>query len=153
VIVDRNLQLPITCKLLRNYRDGQGRRPWIICARGNDTAWNERLSALQLAGANVIEIPADSEGSRLSVSAILSSLRERGVRTLMVEGGARIIGSFFKEDSAIDTIIVTVAPTFVGANGVGYAFELGGDDTPFKQFGAELIGNDAVISLVAERVD
>ena len=43
----------------------------------------------------------------------------------MVEGGARIIASFFAERSAtgkpvIDSLIITVAPIFVGVSGVGY---------------------------------
>lgn len=44
----------------------------------------------------------------------------------MVEGGAQIIGSFFAEieESIIDSIIITVAPTFVGSEGVGYGVQL-----------------------------
>jgi len=45
----------------------------------------------------------------------------------MVEGGARVIKSFFAQEfsssasqGVIDSIVVTVAPTFVGHNGVGY---------------------------------
>lgn len=37
----------------------------------------------------------------------------------MVEGGATVIQSFLTE-SLVDTVIVTVAPIFVGADGVGY---------------------------------
>jgi 2,5-diamino-6-(ribosylamino)-4(3H)-pyrimidinone 5'-phosphate reductase len=43
----------------------------------------------------------------------------------MVEGGAQIIGSFLAESSVVDTVIITVAPTFVGVNGSGYAVPLG----------------------------
>lgn len=48
----------------------------------------------------------------------------------MVEGGARIIEAFFAEpttsdETNIDTIIVTVAPRFVGDDGVGYNVKLG----------------------------
>ncbi|KAG6837314.1 hypothetical protein H0H93_011409 [Arthromyces matolae] len=61
---------------------------------------------------------------RLSISAILHALRTHGVRTLMVEGGARIIASIFEasisETSVIDSLIVTIAPTLVGKEGIGY---------------------------------
>lgn len=52
----------------------------------------------------------------------------------MVEGGASIIESFLAEASLhstqnkasiVDTIIVTVAPTFVGSDGIGYGAGLG----------------------------
>lgn len=49
------------------------------------------------------------------------------VNTLMVEGGARVIASFLAENAArgiIDSIIVTVAPTLVGGEGVGYRVDL-----------------------------
>jgi len=72
----------------------------------------------------------------------------------MVEGGARIIASFFAEQSAtgrsvIDSLIVTVAPIFVGADSVGYgvghnvhftsilestAFKMSFSDTQFRTF-------------------
>lgn len=47
----------------------------------------------------------------------------------MVEGGAKVIQSFLKEQQVdhqghtnpvVDAIIVTVAPMFVGGSGVGY---------------------------------
>lgn len=68
--------------------------------------------------------------STLSISAILKALYTLGVRSLMVEGGARVIDSFFcakapSEDSVVDTLIVTVAPTFIGDGGVGYGQGLG----------------------------
>lgn len=37
----------------------------------------------------------------------------------MVEGGAKVIQSFLLEKLA-DTVIVTIAPVFVGSDGVGY---------------------------------
>lgn len=49
----------------------------------------------------------------------------------MVEGGARIIASFFAgsfpENSVIDSLIITVAPTLVGTEGVGYEAPLQSD--------------------------
>jgi len=157
VIIDRHLQLPPTCKLLRNYQNGTGRRPWVLCAPSSDAISTERLSALEKAGAAVIQVPVEAKGNRISVSSILHTLRQREIRSLMVEGGARIIESFFKECSVVDSLIVTVAPTFVGADGVGYAFELGSGsdsgDEPFKLFRTDQIGNDVVILLTAGRSD
>ena len=56
---------------------------------------------------------------RLSIPAVLSTLRDLGIQSLMVEGGAQVIRSFFAE-SVVDVLIVTIAPIFVGADGVGY---------------------------------
>ena len=55
----------------------------------------------------------------ISLEDFLQSVKQLGVRSLMVEGGAKIIQSFLTERQ-VDTIIVTIAPTLVGADGVGY---------------------------------
>jgi riboflavin biosynthesis pyrimidine reductase len=52
---------------------------------------------------------------------MLLALRKNGIRSLMVEGGARIIDSFLATPALVDNVIVTVAPTFVGKQGVGYS--------------------------------
>ena len=52
----------------------------------------------------------------------------------MVEGGARIIQSFLAESpnaSMIDTVIITVAPTFVGDDGVGYGANIASSSVSF----------------------
>ena len=120
IILDSHLRLPTSCKLLNNFRAGSGRRPWIISIPSQDPSWISRKEALKQAGANIIEIPS-LDG--LSIPAVLKSLRDRDVRSLMVEGGAAVIASFFSA-SVVDTLIITTAPTLVGGNGLGYT--LGG---------------------------
>jgi len=90
---------------------------------------------------------------RLSVPVILSTLHDLGVRSLMVEGGARVIGSFFAETvssgkSVIDTIVVTVAPTFVGMEGVGYGAQLE-KVSSFQHVSTEVMGRDTVVAMIA----
>jgi riboflavin biosynthesis pyrimidine reductase len=50
----------------------------------------------------------------LDLEQTLRSLRARGVRTLLVEGGARVITSFLRSGS-VDRLIVSLAPTIIGA--------------------------------------
>jgi 2,5-diamino-6-(ribosylamino)-4(3H)-pyrimidinone 5'-phosphate reductase len=43
----------------------------------------------------------------------------------MVEGGAQVIASFMAQArDCVDRVIVTVAPVFVGRDGVGYGAQL-----------------------------
>ncbi|KAF9567755.1 hypothetical protein CPC08DRAFT_617427, partial [Agrocybe pediades] len=136
IILDTDLRLSPTCKLLQNYQNGKARRPWVICAASDDatpkpkgtsasTTTAETTStghhhqyhpsedidkllrkrSLEEAGARIIQVPtsrrrnvqghADGTASRhLSIPEILTVLRDLGVRSLMVEGGAQIIRSF-----------------------------------------------------------
>ncbi|KJA28424.1 hypothetical protein HYPSUDRAFT_51236 [Hypholoma sublateritium FD-334 SS-4] len=156
VVVDARLRLPVTCKLLRNFQGKTGRRPWVLCAASLNSAFLERKSALEAAGARVIEIPLQSDEQpegRLPVPSILHGLRERGVNSLMVEGGARIIASFLAE-SVVDALIVTVAPVLVGEAGVGYQYPTSlsenGDVLPkFKAIHTETLGQDTVMSFAS----
>ena len=50
---------------------------------------------------------------------MLSALGDMQIQSLMVEGGARIISSFLHSGLA-DSLIITVCPTMVGEEGVGY---------------------------------
>ena len=122
----------------------------------------ERKKALEDAGARIIEIPPSSvqddlfPNTHLSLPVILKSLNDLGIRSLMVEGGARIIGSFFAvPEKIVDALIITVAPILVGSDGVGYQCKYPVLDlsdskkqASFKEVHTELIGRDTVVALV-----
>ncbi|KAF9486562.1 hypothetical protein BDN70DRAFT_926778 [Pholiota conissans] len=61
-------------------------------------------------------------GSRVSVAALLQTLRDLGMKSLMVEGGAGIIGSLLAKRDVVDALIITIAPVLVGGAGVGYDY-------------------------------
>ncbi|KAJ3485439.1 hypothetical protein NLI96_g4965 [Meripilus lineatus] len=158
IVLDTNLRSSAESKLLGNYRRGVGRRPWIIASApegssGAATSWNEKKLALEQAGAKVVNVQS-SEG-RISIPHFLKTLRELGIRSLMVEGGADVIRSFLAAASpstisspAVDAIIVTVAPMFVGDAGVGYGRGLRTDQLPKLGLGkSEVFGRDSVIAM------
>jgi 2,5-diamino-6-(ribosylamino)-4(3H)-pyrimidinone 5'-phosphate reductase len=66
---------------------------------------------------------ADEIG-RIAPDTISSVLARLGVESVMIEGGSRVLSSFLRspprEDGSpmVDTVIVTVAPMFIG-DGVG----------------------------------
>ncbi|KAG2084846.1 dihydrofolate reductase-like domain-containing protein [Suillus cothurnatus] len=145
VILDANLRLKPDCKLLKNYREGKGRRPWVICD-ANSTSDDGRKSTLEDAGARVIGVP--SVDGHMNVFRFFNF----GIKTLMVEGGATIIGSFLAEaarskpNTIIDTLIITIAPTLIGDDGVGYDKKLSATQIPsLKHIRTEVMGRDVVI--------
>lgn len=56
---------------------------------------------------------------KLQLPSLLTYLSEMGIRTLMVEGGARVIDSFMRS-GLVKHLIVTISPCFVGPDGIGY---------------------------------
>jgi len=157
VILDSYLRLSPNCKLLKNFQNGTGRRPWIICSSSAISAESLHRKELENAGAKIIELA--EVGGRISIPVLLVKLRSLDIRSLMVEGGASIIGSFLAEAtpshrmqsdmhrSVVDTVIVTVAPTFVGDDGVGYGAGLSKEHIPkLQHIRTEVIGQDTVIA-------
>ncbi|MCA9970790.1 MAG: dihydrofolate reductase family protein, partial [Anaerolineales bacterium] len=71
-----------------------------------------RWQELQSSGAHLFSLPADGRG-RVDLPALLTQLSERGVQSVMVEGGARVITSFL-DLRLVDRVAITIAPLLVG---------------------------------------
>ncbi|CDO73089.1 hypothetical protein BN946_scf185007.g143 [Trametes cinnabarina] len=178
IILDTHLRLSPECKLLKNYQAGYGRRPWVVCAPqrassdvASTEAFTQRAAALQAAGAKIIELECDAatemsespidndRAGRIAIPDLLAALRELGVRSLMVEGGARVIRSFLhgarssaasgsSGKKTVDALVVTVAPTVVGSAGIGYGSELLTEELPtFQHVRTDVFGPDTVVAL------
>jgi 3,4-dihydroxy 2-butanone 4-phosphate synthase/GTP cyclohydrolase II len=104
VVLDRRLRIPPEAKVL-----GEGASTVVVTSTGADAA---RVQDLRRSGVGVIAV-GPTEGG-LDLEQTLRSLRARGVRTLLVEGGARVITSFLRSGS-VDRLIVSLAPTIIGA--------------------------------------
>jgi len=103
VIIDTGLRTPPDSRIFN-----ENRNPVIFCGRERD---NNRKMALISSGAYVIE--TDMTGYGLSLPEILHILYDKGIRSLMVEGGAKIIRSFINT-ALWDMMAVTVAPLLIG---------------------------------------
>ncbi|KIK52052.1 hypothetical protein GYMLUDRAFT_88833 [Collybiopsis luxurians FD-317 M1] len=165
IILDTDLRLSPRCKLLKNFSEGRGRRPWVVCAElaaaDSRAEWVDRRKELETAGARVVVLDSEAGANGLlPIPVILETLHKLEIRSVMVEGGAQVIRSFFSQGvTFVDTIIVTVAPTFVGEDGVSYNASLNilesGLFTPiaflqssgFKYHSREMFGPDTVVAL------
>jgi len=97
-------------KLLHLVSQNKAKSPWILCREGIEKS-DER------------HIPLKLHRGKFSWADILSNLSVRGIKSVMVEGGARVIGDVLSERLA-DVIIITVAPVFLGHDGVGISAHL-----------------------------
>jgi 3,4-dihydroxy 2-butanone 4-phosphate synthase/GTP cyclohydrolase II len=105
VVLDTHFRTPETCRLVQNPT----LRPWIM---GGDAAAMAQAGKLSVAGAVATLVPA-TDDDRVDLPSVLRLLTERGVASLMVEGGARVITSFVKA-RLVDQFIITIAPRMVG---------------------------------------
>jgi 3,4-dihydroxy 2-butanone 4-phosphate synthase/GTP cyclohydrolase II len=103
LILDSCLRIPLNAALL------EGRSPWIATTSQADP---QIAAALEGQGAFLMYFPADAEG-RVSLPALLERLDQIGVASVMVEGGACVIGSFMA-GGLVDLMVLTIAPVLVG---------------------------------------
>jgi diaminohydroxyphosphoribosylaminopyrimidine deaminase/5-amino-6-(5-phosphoribosylamino)uracil reductase len=89
IVLDSLLRIPLRSRLVRSVQ----RSPvWVVCGRRAPEARRRRLESR---GVTVIRIPGRSR--RPPLSAVLGELKRRGVWSLMVEGGAEVLGAFLHE--------------------------------------------------------
>jgi diaminohydroxyphosphoribosylaminopyrimidine deaminase/5-amino-6-(5-phosphoribosylamino)uracil reductase len=99
VVFDRSARLPLTSRLVRTARE----TPVVVVCRDPDPA---RAAALTAAGVELVIATSPPDA--------LYALRARGVRTLLVEGGAGLAGSLI-EAALVDRLIIFRAPVLLGA--------------------------------------
>jgi len=115
VVLDGHLRTPPSARLIRQL----GAPPALIIGaqsgkRASDArARLTRERALRQAGAEVLLLPADRAG-RISIPVLLRALAERGVQSLLVEGGSRVHGAFISA-CRLDSVAFFFAPRLVGA--------------------------------------
>jgi len=77
-------------------------------------------------------------------------LRNNGIKSLLVEGGAKIISSFITKDLA-DKVYVIIAPIFIGADGIDNVKEFDlkkiEDSYSFKLIGLKNLDDNVVLEL------
>ncbi|KAK8198592.1 2,5-diamino-6-(ribosylamino)-4(3H)-pyrimidinone 5'-phosphate reductase [Zalaria obscura] len=111
-------QLGQNTKILNLAKEGRGKAPWVFTAERPKLP---TLSALQRLGGTVFQLePKEEGGSMLNWEEILRTVRETGIESVMIEGGGAVINSLLAPENAhlIDSVIITIAPTWLGQGGV-----------------------------------
>ena len=107
VVLDSKLRIPLGSIGLAN----QDKAKTLIAA--TPAAPEEKLAALKKVGIEVLTLPPDSAG-HVDLKALLKTLAQRQISSVLVEGGAGVITSFLRLGLA-DKIICIIAPKLMGA--------------------------------------
>src|SRR5690606_30961005 len=104
---------PLKSKLVRTARSVP---TLIVCrspGKGKIGATARRIRALERAGCEILDMrPA----TRNLISPLLSELFERRMTNILVEGGGRVLGSFW-DMKMVDEVRIFVAPRLIGGAG------------------------------------
>jgi 3,4-dihydroxy 2-butanone 4-phosphate synthase/GTP cyclohydrolase II len=137
-VLDSTLRLPLDAKIL------EPDAVTTILTTGRAGADRRRALAERRVGVELL--PAGPQG--VDLPAALAALRDAGVETLLVEGGARVITSLLA-GALVDRIIVSVAPTIIG-RGTEAVGPLGissvADGLRLANRSAHVVGEDVLIA-------
>ena len=128
VVLDSQLRTPLDANVVKNGG-------WIV---GEWRAGRERRKHLEEAGATVRLFSA--EKGYIPLDQMLTWLYEKGVRSLMVEGGARVITSFLRA-GLVNRAVITISPQFVG----GFQALEGSVGARLQQVKVSQLGDDIII--------
>lgn len=123
VVADPRLTLSPDGRLARSAggegggSEAGGGPVWVLVAEGaaESGAAAGRARALRARGVELVEVPAGPDG--LDLAAALDGLWERGVRTVLCEGGGRL-GAALLAASRVDRLYLFTAPRVFGSEGV-----------------------------------
>ena len=108
-MLDAHVRLLIDSKLARTAREV----PVLVAASSDVPAG--RVAALEVLalGCEVVTLPGPK--GRVDVGALLDELGRRGMTNVLVEGGGRVLGSFF-DAGEVDEVDVFIAPIIEGGS-------------------------------------
>jgi diaminohydroxyphosphoribosylaminopyrimidine deaminase/5-amino-6-(5-phosphoribosylamino)uracil reductase len=105
IVLDSHLRMPLDSKLVKLDSPA----PTWVATTGQ--APPEAIQTLQGRGVEVLVLPADS--GRVSLPALLKILGERQVQSVLVEGGAETLGTFF-DQRLVQQFYFFYAPKILG---------------------------------------
>jgi diaminohydroxyphosphoribosylaminopyrimidine deaminase / 5-amino-6-(5-phosphoribosylamino)uracil reductase len=108
VLSGRRLALPPRARLLARG----GPPTWIVAPRGTPA---RRMAAFLRRGVEVIPLPG--RAGRVPFGAVARALGERGITSLLVEGGAVVAAEALKA-RVVDRVVLFMAPAILGADAV-----------------------------------
>lgn len=106
LVMDSRLSLSARATLVRTARETP---TWVLTTRAAPAT---RRATLEAAGVEVLTLRKTRAG-RVDPKAAVAALEARGVRRLLVEGGAEVAGAFC-DAGLVDRVFAFVAPVLIG---------------------------------------
>ncbi|KAL1879404.1 hypothetical protein VTK73DRAFT_6936 [Phialemonium thermophilum] len=128
VILDPRARWPVpeNSRVLRLAREGAGLAPFVVTGLTDpEKIPGGQRETLERHGGKYIPVKPrglaeTGESYILGWEEVFRALKEEGLDSIMVEGGGRVINSLLEapHNALVDSVIVTVAPTWLGQGGV-----------------------------------
>ncbi len=143
VLLDSAGRIPLNKKLLSK---GLPTSSLVITTNKMPDAHKE---AIEANGHEVLVVETNKSGSGVSPQAVISTLANKNIQSVLLEGGASVHGSF-RDAGLIDEYWTFMAPMIIGGSHAKTAFSASGsntldDATRLNDIHIEHLGNDVLI--------
>ncbi len=140
VIVDGKGRLPLSARLFKEPGN-------TIVARGKPMTGKEKM-AFTRTGAELLEIPANEV--EVDLTKLVKTLGERGITSILVEGGGILLGSLF-DAWLIDKVMAFISPVIIGGGDAmtpvaGNGVDKLADACRLKRVKIKRLGGDLMVS-------
>lgn len=109
VVLDTNLRIPLTSKLLRSIK----KAPLLVVTSYQALQTKAKtVTRIRKKGADIL--PAPTTANRCDIGFVLDELSRRGIAQLLVEGGPEVITSFLQQQ-LVDEVCIYITPKMLGA--------------------------------------
>lgn len=122
VVVDPKGRWAFTAesKVMKLAREGKGKAPWLVT---DSVVTEQKRAILEGVGGRILILSTSSDSSTIPTFSwrdLLDTLGDNGIQSIMIEGGGVVINDLLSSQNfgLVDTVIVTVAPTWLGRGGV-----------------------------------
>jgi diaminohydroxyphosphoribosylaminopyrimidine deaminase/5-amino-6-(5-phosphoribosylamino)uracil reductase len=140
ICLDSKLRIPINAQVLRD----EG-RTLIVTTAGHE---KEKVAAIQKQGKEALVVQSGSDG-RVELRPLMKALAQRGISSILVEGGSEVISSFLKA-GLVNRMVVITAPLILG-KGIEAIGDLGTIDLERairpSSYKVSRIGADVIVDL------
>lgn len=127
VVIDPRLRWDVaSAKVKQLAHEGKGKPPWIIQTAKIPTPEPHSASGYELVfvddhGLSPSLLSTEPKLTyaprKIEWNGILNALKKKGINSVMIEGGATIINELLSRPNLVDTVIITIAPTWLGQGG------------------------------------
>jgi riboflavin-specific deaminase-like protein len=121
IIIDPNgrLQIRPDMKILQVADQGKAKAPWIIVRPGTNLP-HVAVQTLKAHGGEYLMIDDLDQRGRFNWEGVFQVLLREGIKSVMIEGGGLVLSELLRQryTTSVDSIIMTMAPTFLGSMGV-----------------------------------
>ena len=111
VILDSYLRIPLTSRVIQTAENDV----LVLCSAAEESA----KQALEAKGVRVQQIPADAADRRPDFAAIVQSLADLEITSLLIEGGAMVNGAALASGE-VDKVFLYYAPKILGEGAVPF---------------------------------